>query len=69
MMKVFQCSGSKCVVQIGPNWERYIDARIDTRLPDYSCIEVVVRGHVVKHKIVHDSEAPETIIAWAKELM
>ena len=37
-------AGSYCTVQLLPNWELYIEARKNIRLPSFSFIEVVGDG-------------------------
>jgi hypothetical protein len=59
--------GSFCVVQIGQNWEEYIDAR---KSPDfgYSDIEYVCRGHLRNTVRVLNIAAPEYIVGLLRDV-
>ena len=46
----------------------YIDARKDVRMPLCSKLELVIGGFVKRYKTVANTEAPEVITAWMREL-
>jgi hypothetical protein len=62
-------SGSYIVVQFLDNWEWYLDARKDSRYPNYSSIEEVRCGKLVKvTRLIHNDEAPEFIINRMRQI-
>lgn len=55
-------SGSYCTIQLLPNWELYIEARKDIRLPSFNFIEVVRAGQVIHRERLPDVYAPDKLI-------
>jgi hypothetical protein len=63
MIKVHShIAGSYCTIQLLPNWELYIEARKDIRLPSFNFIEVVCAGQVVHRENLPDEYAPAKLI-------
>ena len=59
-------SGSHCTIQLLPNWELYIDARKDIRLPSFSYIEVVRAGQVIHSERYPNEYAPAKLVELTK---
>ena len=59
-------AGSYCTVQLLPNWELYIEARKDIRLPSFSFIEVVRAGQVIHREHQPNEYAPAKLIELTK---
>ena len=57
-------SGSRCVVQMHPQWELYIDVQ---RRGELDRIEAVCRGQAQQHFFEYPKDAPGRIVAIMKE--
>lgn len=59
-------SGYKCVVQLHPNMELYIQSRFYSE--GFNYVEVIQRGLVTYKSIVSIDEAPEHIIQLMRDI-